>query len=154
MAAVCAACGAPSTDDLSTCPNCGVESAPSSVKAGIQSIPRQQGRIPENMASALAYVTVIPAIVLMMTKPYKSNAFIRFHALQSVGIAIASVALGIILLLLSGISAINLLLIPLSFIAGIGIALLVCVCMIKAFQGETHKLPLLGNWAEKQAFRS
>jgi uncharacterized membrane protein len=110
--------------------------------------------LPENLAAVLAYLTVIPAIVLLLTKPYSKNQFVRFHAFQCVALAAASVALALLFLLLANLAAINLLLIPVSLMAAIGIALVVVVCMIKAYQHETYALPVLGAWAEKQSLRS
>jgi uncharacterized membrane protein len=153
MTGVCAVCGAPKSNGATACPSCGDASTQAPAENVIFA-PRPQGGLPESLAAALAYATVIPAVVLLLTKPYNKNEFVRFHAFQCIAIAVASVALGLILLLLANIPAINLLLIPISFIAALGIVLLVFVCMIKAYQQQTYKLPLLGDWAEKLAFRS
>ncbi len=39
--------------------------------------------MPSGMLMALAYVTVIPAIVFLLVKRFRQNRFIRFHAWQS-----------------------------------------------------------------------
>jgi uncharacterized membrane protein len=103
----------------------------------------------------LAYVTAIPALILLLfTTRYSKNPFVRFHAMQAIAVAVSSLALGLIFLLLASLPAINLLLIPAALIAAIGIALLVIVCMIKAYQHQRYKVPVIGDFAEKQALRS
>jgi len=155
MTGVCAGCGAPTYDEQVACPHCGQQGIHTAAVA-VATLPatREQGRLPENFAAVLAYLTVIPAIVLLLTKPYSKNQFVRFHAFQCVGLAAASVALALLFLLLANLAAINLLLIPVSLMAAIGIALVVVVCMIKAYQHETYALPVLGAWAETQSLRS
>ncbi len=155
MTGVCAACGAPTYDDHAACPQCGEELGdPSLVAAPVPPRPREQGRVPENLAAVLAYVTVIPAIVFLLAKPYSKNEFVRFHAFQSVALAVASTAVAAALLFLANVSSINLLLIPFSLIVAIAIALIVLVCMIKAYQHQMYPLPVLGPWAQKQCLRS
>jgi uncharacterized membrane protein len=109
--------------------------------------------MPENFAAALSYFTVIPAIVFLLTKPYSRNEFVRFHAFQCLGIAVAGTAIATGFLLLANIPAINLILIPVSLIVAIGIALILVVCMIKAYQRQIYLLPVLGSWAQKQSLR-
>ena len=155
MTGVCAACGAPTYDEHSACPQCGQEGVSPSVSASAD-LPqaREQGRVPENFAAVLAYVTVIPAIVFLITKPYSKNEFVRFHAFQSLGLGAACTAVVALFVIVANVSAINLLLIPVSLIVGIGIALIVLVCMIKAYEHQPYPLPVLGSWAKKQSLRS
>lgn len=155
MTGVCAACGAPTYNDQAACSQCGQEGAGSSAAASAPAPQRrEQGRIPENVAAALAYITVIPAIILLVAKPYSKNEFVRFHAFQCLAIAVAGSAIATGFLLLANLPAINLLLIPVSLIVAIGIALVLLVCIIKACQRQTYALPVLGSWAQKQALRS
>lgn len=154
MTAVCAACGAPTTDAASTCPSCGEAQVQiSGPHPALLPASRAEGGIPENLAAALAYVTVIPAIILLMAKRFSTKGFVRFHAFQCIAMTVTIVVLGTIFLLLANVASINLLLIPISLIAAIGIALVVLVCMIKAYQLQVFKLPVLGDWAEKFALR-
>ena len=151
MSGVCGACGAATYDEQEACPHCGEQGGDTSLTTSARN--REQGRLPENLAAVLAYITVIPAVVLLLMKPYSKNEFVRFHAFQCVGLTAASIALSTLFLLLATIAAINLLLIPISLIAGIGIALIVLVCMIKARQHQVYPLPVLGAWAKKQSVR-
>ncbi len=149
MSGVCAACGAP-YGQQAACPQCGTPDAFMPAAAASPKV-REQGRVPENLAAALAYFTVIPAIVLLLTKPYRRNELVRFHAFQCLALGTASAALGILLLLLAGFAGINLLLIPVALIAAIGLALMLLLCVIKAYRRETYALPLVGAWAKKRS---
>jgi uncharacterized membrane protein len=67
----------------------------------------------------------------------KENSFVRFHAWQSIIVSVAMVVLSFIPL-------VNL------FIWVIGFILLIFL-MFKAYQGQMFKLPVIGDFAEKQA---
>ncbi len=77
----------------------------------------------------------------------KQDRFVRFHAFQSVatfaGLFVLSVVAGFIPFVGWIVAA---LVGPVGFILWI-------VLMVKAFQGETFKLPVIGDWAEEQASR-
>ena len=51
----------------------------------------------DNVAGALAYVTIIPAIVFLILEPYNRKRSIRFHSFQCIFFAIAWTALWIVL---------------------------------------------------------
>lgn len=98
----------------------------------------------DNVAGALAYITFIPAILFLILDPYKSRPFVRFHALQCLGLYACAIVLGFILI------------IPiLGWIVGIAgdLALFVCwlICIFKAYSGEQWKVPIVGNFVEKVA---
>lgn len=97
----------------------------------------------ENLMAAAAYLLgFVTGIIFLIVE--KENKFVRFHAMQSTilfgGIFIANIALGFIPILgwLIGLF--------LSFAAFI----LWILLMWKAFQGETYKVPYVGELAEKQ----
>ena len=110
-----------------------------------------QTGLSDNAASGLAYVTIIPAIVFLVAAPYNQNVKIRFHAWQSIflhiGWVIAWVALGV-LGAVPGLNLLDLILIPLVML---GFFILWIVLLIKAFNGNSVKLPVIGDLAEKQA---
>jgi uncharacterized membrane protein len=98
----------------------------------------------DNVAGALAYVTIVPAIIFLVMEPYNKNRFIRFHAFQSLGLAVCWFACSVVLV------------IPiLGWIVGlIGMLVTFCawiLCVVKAFGGEKFKLPIIGDFAEKTA---
>src|SRR4029453_11318221 len=54
----------------------------------------------ERAAAVASYLTPIPAILLLLVKPYSHSSFVRFHAFQSIIIGIVVLALLIIGILL------------------------------------------------------
>ncbi|HXZ32281.1 MAG TPA: hypothetical protein VEH30_08365 [Terriglobales bacterium] len=108
----------------------------------------------ENVVAALAYVTFIPAIVFLASRPFRHNRLVRFHSWQSILFVIALVLAGVVLRflfsLLSLIPGLGYLLASLSvLIIVLGCVILWLVLLLKALQGEMFKLPLIGDFAEK-----
>jgi uncharacterized membrane protein len=97
----------------------------------------------ENLAGLLCYLLgFITGIVFLVIE--KQSSFVRFHAMQStftfVGLFILSIVVGVIPLMGRLIAAI----IPL-------VSLVVWILMmVKAYQGERFKLPIVGDMVEKQ----
>jgi len=104
-----------------------------------------QSGLTDNAAGALAYVTVIPAIVFLLVEPYSKNSYIRFHAWQSIFLGIAAFAIQVVL---SVIPVIGWILIPFVLI---GFLVLWIIVLLKALKGQRFKLPFIGDLAEKQA---
>jgi uncharacterized membrane protein len=113
-----------------------------------------QSGLSENAAGGLAYVTIIPAIIFLVVEPYNKSSYIRFHAWQCIFLAIAwiivDVAISIFGRLMSFMSLLAFGLYPLVALA---MLILWIMVLIKAFNGERFKLPLIGDLAEKQAGR-
>ena len=102
--------------------------------------------------AVLAYVTFVPAIILLFVEPYKKNCYIRFHALQCLFLSAGLVVLfGISLMLFITPLPGHLIWLMLCLVLLIGCFILWLVLLVKAFQGEIFKLPVIGEWAEKQA---
>ena len=111
-----------------------------------------------NVAAMLAYlpicaVNLIMSIIIIVTD--KTNKLARFHAFQSLLIAGASFILGIALMILGGIvavsqsTALGVLLMLFQVVVIFGIIGVAIFCMIKAYQGEMLKLPVIGDMADK-----
>ena len=89
----------------------------------------------------------------------KDDKSIRFHALQSIllSVAIFVVWVGIIIVfsiiaLIPGVNLALVVLSPLVFLVfGIGILVIWIMLMVRAYQGEMWKLPVIGNIAERNA---
>ena len=79
--AFCASCGTQIADG-STCPKC-------AGGAGQGAIAPAAAGLTDNVAGALAYVTIIPAIVFLVLEPFNRKRFVRFHAFQSIFFMIA-----------------------------------------------------------------
>ncbi|MGA7079166.1 MAG: hypothetical protein WBQ43_23135 [Terriglobales bacterium] len=102
----------------------------------------------ENLAGALAYVTIFPAIFFLVLEPYNKNPFVRFHAFQCIFWNIACLVLEFALMLIG--YALGW---PGSLILPVCLALigLWIVVTFTAYQGRIFKLPVIGDWAERQA---
>ena len=127
--------------------------------------PVQSGKsstgLDENVAALLSYVFGwISGLIFLLIE--KDSRLVRFHAVQSIilnvssavlliGLEIISVVVSLVLSQLSG---------ALSFIVGIVFWLVIMVlalaiiaawvvCLIKAYQSQYFKLPIIGNFAEK-----
>jgi uncharacterized membrane protein len=100
----------------------------------------------DNVAGALAYVTVIPAIVFLVMDQYNKRPFVRFNAFQCICLAvcwiIGSFICGIIPILGWFV------LLPLF---GLTMLITVVLCIVKAYSGVKFKVPIVGNYAEKFA---
>jgi len=101
----------------------------------------------ENVAGFLCYLLWwVTGLVFYLIE--KDNKFVRFHALQSILVFLAITILNVIL------NVITFWLWFLWWISGIVWLLAVIlwiVLMIKAYQGEKFKLPIVGDIAEKYA---
>lgn len=98
--------------------------------------------IDENLEGALSYfLGFITGILFLLLE--KDNKFVRFHAMQSI---IVSVLLFVINAVL-GIIPLFWIIMPLIGLVGLILWLLL---MYKAYQGETYKLPTIGDIAAKQ----
>jgi uncharacterized membrane protein len=109
------------------------------------------GGLDDNVAGALAYVTIIPAIVFLVLEPFNRKRFVRFHAFQCLFFAVAWIALWIVLAFIGHIPFLGwatVLVWPLISLAGFVVWL---ILVLKAYQGQMFKLPVIGDMAEKQA---
>ena len=103
------------------------------------------GGMPDNTAGMLAYITIIPAIIFLVMEPYNKRPFVRFHAFQCLFLGLAAFAAQVVL---SIIPIVGWMLIPFVALATLVAAIW---CLIKANQGQKFKLPIIGDFAEKQA---
>jgi len=103
--------------------------------------------MPDRIAGALAYLTVLPAVFFLLREPFKRNRFIRFHSWQSIMLAVVTVLLFTTVVLAMGRVA----MILAGAILAVGWFILWLVLIVKALQGEMFELPLLGKLAEKQS---
>jgi len=79
-------------DTATFCPNCG-----SAMQPAIQPVEtraRQCWRTASNVAGALAYCTILPAIVFLLVEPYNKSRFVRFHSFQCIGLWFAALVFG------------------------------------------------------------
>ena len=105
----------------------------------------------DTAAGALAYVTIIPAIIFLVMEPYNRNRFIRFHSFQCLFFAAALIILHIGLSIFTVVPFLALITFPLHLLVSLGGFILWIVLLLKANQGQMWKLPVIGDLAEKQA---
>ena len=104
----------------------------------------ESGGLSDTAAAALAYITIIPAIIFLVVAPYNTKPFVRFHAFQSIELGIVWFCLGIVFV------------VPILgwIIGALGmLALVVCwiLSIVKASQGSYFKLPIISEFAAKQS---
>ena len=111
----------------------------------------QQPGLSENAVCGLAYLTIIPAIVFLATPPYNQTPKVRFHAWQSIALAIAWVVVWVALTVVGFMPVIrwiNIVIVPLVWL---GFVVTWLIVMINAFSGKTIRLPIIAPFAAKQA---
>ncbi len=113
------------------------------------------GGISANAASAIAYLTIIPAIIFLLLEPYSRISLVRFHAWQSIGLTVAAILLQIVIAIcevaLHFIPGIFLIFSLVHMVVALGLLLVWLFAILKASRGEWYKLPVIGDFAEKQA---
>jgi len=141
--AFCSSCGTLTPDGAATCPAC--NRPVGATKA------QPAGRLANNVAGMLAYVTIIPAIIFLALEPYNKNRFIRFHCFQSIFFTLAVVMVQIVVSAISSIPLLIFISLPLYALLWLASLGAWTVLLVKAAQGEEYKLPMIGDLAEKQA---
>ena len=149
--AFCANCGAEVTGQF--CPRCGTKVAATTPMG--PPAPAASSAMPSNLASALCYFPLI-AIIFLLIAPYKNDRTVRFHAWQSIALAVAlivvRIALGIIASMFISISyGFGALMGLVLMLFALGELILFLFLAIKAYQNQRIVLPVIGPFAEKQA---
>jgi len=98
----------------------------------------------ENVAGALCYVLVwVTGIIFYIME--KDNKFVRFHAMQSIIVFLPLMILWSIFQWIFWLTPF------IGWLIGILMFILWLVLMLKAYQGEKFKLPVVGDIAEKNS---
>lgn len=150
----CPSCGAEVNATSTFCNHCGANlaaapaasaPAPSSSSAPPYAAAPPAAGLSDNAAGAIAYLTIIPAIIFLLLEPYNRRPFVRFHSFQSIAFGVVALVIHLVL----GVIPI------LGWIASIFVSLAFFVIwlftLFKASKGEWFKLPLIGDFAEQQA---
>jgi uncharacterized membrane protein len=115
----------------------------------------------ENVAGLLAYIaTWVSGLVFFLIE--KDSRFVRFHAMQAILLGASASIIGIVLwfvwlfgmIISASISEVlgglvSIVLGLLMFVFSIGVLIAIVMCLIKAYQNQYFKLPVIGNFAEK-----
>jgi uncharacterized membrane protein len=127
--------------------------------------PAQVGKsstgLDENVAALLSYIFGwISGLIFFLME--KDSRLVRFHAMQSILLSGSAIVVGIILwiawivlaIMLAFVSEVLASLVSivvglLIFVFYIAVLVALILCLIKAYQKQYFKLPVLGNFAEK-----
>ena len=115
----------------------------------------------ENVAALLSYIFGwLSGLIFFLME--KDSRLVRFHAMQSILLNVAALILGFILwfvwvfgvIIFASIndtlgSLVGIVLGLLLFVFWIGLLIAVVLCLVKAYQKQYFKLPIIGNFAEK-----
>lgn len=98
----------------------------------------------DTAAGALAYITIIPAIIFLVLAPYNTRPFVKFHAFQCLCLGVVWFCLGVVTI----IPLLGLIVLMVG-----SLVLLVCwiLSIVKASQGSYFKLPFISDFASKQS---
>ncbi len=116
--------------------------------------PKKTG-LSDNSIGAIAYFTPILAVFFLAVHRYNKRPFVRFHAWQSLVFNVFMILFGYIL----AFALPHTVFLGPRFLTG-----LICVpalvafllwlwCVIGALNGKRVKLPIIGEWADEQAYR-
>jgi uncharacterized membrane protein len=166
QSAFCSSCGAPlaaageasSSSSVPPPPNyTNVPPAYSTVPPAYTAAPpvATSTGLSENAAAAISYLTIIPAIIFLVLEPYNRMPLVKFHSWQSIGLCVAAFVLQTIITIgemtMHIIPGIILLFSLVHLVIGLGLFLVWLFIILKASKGEWYKLPVIGDFAEKQA---
>ena len=112
--------------------------------------------VTDHILGALAYVAVLPAIVILVIPALRQRLFVRFHAWQGLlftaAACVTAVVLRLLFLLFSilplGGSLIAWLLIG---VGALAVTILWATLLVKAALGDGYELPFVGDWAARLA---
>ena len=126
---ICPSCGHEVPADAALCPDCRWPLSP----------PSSAGRA----AAALAYLPLVPSVVILLLPAFRKDRFVRFHAWQSLCLWTVFFALAIAALLFSNVAA-AMAFLMFGVLITLAMLFLWIVLSLKAWRGERFELPLLG----------
>jgi uncharacterized membrane protein len=110
--------------------------------------PKQYGPSEESLGG-LAYLTFVPAALILFCPPFRKSSYVRFHAWQSIALNGTTVILSYAL----AIAMIHegLVCLCLTWLLWCVASLLCFWCGTRALYHRNVRLPILGAWAERRA---
>jgi uncharacterized membrane protein len=109
----------------------------------------------DNSIAALAYFTPVLAVFFLAIRRYNKRPYVRFHSWQSLVFNIYVIFFGYILFFVLRFTAFlgPRALFGLMCLVGVLVFLVWLWCVIGAWNGKRVKLPVIGDWADEQAYR-
>jgi uncharacterized membrane protein len=116
--------------------------------------PHKSG-ISDNVVAAIAYFSPIPAFFFRAVRFYNKRPYVRFHAWQSLVLNAIVILFGIgLIFVLPYLKFLGIhVLVVLFCLLCLAVFLVWMWCVMGALNGKRCKLPLIGNWADEQAYR-
>jgi uncharacterized membrane protein len=163
--AFCPGCGTQVADGTTFCPSCGkpisagAGSGAAAAPAPAAVVAAPSSGLADNVAGLLCYcpflIGIIASVIFLVTDPYKTNKFLRFHAFQSLFMHAGFFVMGIAFMVLN--MVLGAIFFPLVAMAGLlelliwlGALVLIVMMMVKAYNLQTPHLPIVGALADKQ----
>jgi len=152
--AFCSKCGSVVSEGTAFCSVCG---SPAS-SAGVPPTPPIPAAGPttagmsSNVAGALAYF-FITGIIFLVMEQFKQDKFVRFHSFQAVAYGVVVTVFSIVWsnIIFASVGFLWTLISLLSTLIHLAIFAYWLFLMYKAYNNETYKIPVIGDWASKQA---
>ncbi len=119
----------------------------------IQAPPAQAG-LSDSAACGLAYFTFVPGLVFLLAAPYNQNREIRFHSWQSIIVFFTAIIINVFVGVALGIAGFFL---PhflrnlIYYAIECGWFILWLLCAVNGFNGKRFVIPVIGDFAAKQA---
>ncbi|MFO8009515.1 MAG: DUF4870 domain-containing protein [Dehalococcoidia bacterium] len=138
----CPSCGTENDEGGGFCKQCGA-----SLGAGRPASGGQTTSLEPNVAGLLCYVLGwLTGLIFILIE--KEDRFVRFHAMQSIAVFGGLTVLMILLSILAFIPVIGILFYILQILVGLAGLILWILLMVRAYQGNTYKVPIAGKFAE------
>ncbi len=123
-------------------------------KTGKMAGPPKAG-LSDGSVAAIAYFTPVMPVFFLAIRRYNKRPYVRFHAWQSLLLNVFAIsfccALAYILPFFRFLGPRAL--IALACVAALAVFLLWLWCVMSALNGKRFRLPVIGNWADEQAYR-
>ncbi|MGD0914473.1 MAG: hypothetical protein ABR928_21475 [Terracidiphilus sp.] len=115
----------------------------------------QKSGLSDNSIGAIAYISPAPAFFFLAIHRYNKRPYVRFHSWQSIVFSafvfLTGLALKLLMPFMTFLGPIVLLVLWILF--GVAVFLIWLWCVVSALNGKSVKLPIIGAWADEQAYR-
>ena len=140
------------------CPGCGRAVTKDSDSEAEPDVPVAEPLSRDALLGALAYFTVVPAIVFLLVPAIRCNRYVRFNAWQSVLFLATTIVIGgLTRLAFAALSVFPFLGFLLAWLlaglVSLAFVFLWIAITIKAALGDAFALPIVGRWSERIADR-
>jgi uncharacterized membrane protein len=109
----------------------------------------------DDAIAAIAYFTPVVPFFFLAIRRYNKRPYVRFHAWQSLLLNIFAISFGCALnyiLPLFRFLGVRVLMVV-AGVTALAVFLVWLWCVMSALNGKRFRLPVIGNWADEQAYR-